>query len=653
MRKHIIFTIFLTFFSFFSYVYGQQEKYIKHTVSNGETINSIAQKYKVTPFDIYKLNPDSQNGIQENIVLLIPSSAISKINTDNKKGTTHLVQPKETLFSISKQYGVSVDDIKVANSDLSFDTMKIGQKIKIPTNGVQKDENFINTKSSKNDNANEDGQFHIIESKESKYGISKKYGISIEELERLNPIIASEFPIGYKLVISENKINQNSISSSESTSVSALKTESVKPATNNSEEHIVLLKETLYSIASTYNMTVDELILLNPELKNGLKAGMKLRFTILNSKEKGKKQKINLSNTIKVTNTKKLAILLPFNLIDIENDSLPSIQPNVKKTKLLNMALDFYSGALMAIDSAKVLDLDIVIKILDSQETKTTSNVGKSIAENDLQNMDAIIGPFYQANVETLAQLLSNTKTPVISPLSKELGVNFPNLYQSTPTSDFLRNAIFDYIKSKRGNVIAIIDNNQTLKNYIYDNEPSFSLAGFNEDGIFEAESFISKFDKNKINYVVLDSENKTIIDAVGIAMLAAQNEYQVQLVILGQNDNSNFNDASLKRLAKLKPLFPSLTKPNYTKEAINFVRKYKIKYKVNPNKYAIRGFDVTFDTLLRLAQDKSFEQTIQESNTEQIENRFFYEKNEAKGYCNTGIYILYFDADSILKSVL
>ena len=653
MRKHIIFAIFLTFFSFFSYVYGQQEKYIKHTVSNGETINSIAQKYKVTPFDIYKLNPDSQNGIQENIVLLIPSSTISKIDADNKKATSHLVQPKETLFSISKQYGVSVDDIKVANSDLSFDTMKIGQKIKIPTNGVQKDENFINTNSSKKDNANEDGQFHIIEPKESKYGISKKYGISIEELERLNPLIVTEFPIGYKLVISENKINQNSISSSESTSLSALKTESVKPATNNSEEHIVLLKETLYSIASTYNMTVDELILLNPELKNGLKAGMKLRLAILNSKEKEKKQKINLSNTIKVTNTKKLAILLPFNLTNIESDSLPSKQPNVKKTKLLNMALDFYSGALMAIDSAKVLDLDIIIKILDSQETKTTSNIGKSVAENDLQNMDAIIGPFYQANVETLAKLLSNSKTPVISPLSKELGVNFPNLYQSTPTSDFLRNAIFDYIKSKRGNVIAIIDNNQALKNYIYDNEPSFSLAGFNEEGIFEAESFISKFDKNKINYVVLDSENKTIIDAVGIAMLAAQNEYQVQLVILGQNDNSNFNDASLKRLAKLKPLFPSLTKPNYTKEAMNFVRKYKIKYKVNPNKYAIRGFDVTFDTLLRLAQDKSFEQTIQESNTEQIENRFFYEKNEAKGYCNTGIYILYFDADSILKSVL
>ena len=281
------------FFSFFSYVYGQQEKYIKHTVSNGETINSIAQKYKVTPFDIYKLNPDSQNGIQENIVLLIPSSAISKIDTDNKKATTHLVQPKETLFSISKQYGVSVDDIKAANSDLSFDTMKIGQKIKIPTNGVQKDENFINTKSSKKDNANEDGQFHIIEPKESKYGISKKYGISIEELERLNPLIVTEFPIGYKLVISENKINQNSISSSESTSLSALKTESVKPATNNSEEHIVLLKETLYSIASTYNMTVDELILLNPELKNGLKEGMKLRLAILNPKEKGKNQKLN------------------------------------------------------------------------------------------------------------------------------------------------------------------------------------------------------------------------------------------------------------------------------------------------------------------------------------------------------------------------
>lgn len=653
MKKRVIFTIFLTFFSFFSYVYGKQEKYIKHTVSGGETINSIARKYKVTPFDIYKLNPDSQNGIQENIVLLIPSSVIYSINTKNKKGITHLVQPKETLYSISKQYGVSVADIKDANLDLSFDTMKIGQSIKIPSDGVQKDENFINPKTSSKDNANESNYFHIIEPKESKYGISKKYGISIAELERLNPLLVSEFPVGYKLVISENKINQNSVSSIESARLLALKKESVKPATNNPEEHIVLQKETVYSIASIYNLTVDDLTSLNPELKNGLKAGMKLRLVSPSYKEKEKKQKINLSNTIKVTNSKKLAILLPFNLTDIENDSLPKTQPNVKKTKLLNMVLDFYSGALMAIDSAKVLDLDVTIKILDSQETKTTSNIGKSVAENDLQNMDAIIGPFYQANVETLAQLLSDSKTPVISPLSKELGVIFPNLYQSTPTSDFLRNAIFDYLKSKRGNVIAVIDNNQNLKNYIYDNEPSFSLAGFNDDGIFEAESFISKFDKNKINYVVLDSENKTIIDAVSVAMLAAQNEYQVQLVILGQNDNSNFNDASLKKLAKLKPLFPSLTKPNYTKEALNFVRKYKTKYKVNPNKYAMRGFDVTFDTLLRLAQDKSYEQTIQESDTEQIENRFFYEKNGPNGYCNTGIFILYFDVDTILKSVL
>ena len=53
-------------------IFGQN--YTKHTVVKGETIPSIAQKYKVTPYDIYKLNPDSQNGIQPNSVLLIPNS---------------------------------------------------------------------------------------------------------------------------------------------------------------------------------------------------------------------------------------------------------------------------------------------------------------------------------------------------------------------------------------------------------------------------------------------------------------------------------------------------------------------------------------------------------------------------------------------------
>ena len=67
MKNRILFSIFLTVFSFVFTVSAMQEKYSKHTVVKGETINSIAQKYKVTPYDIYSLNPDSQNGINKTL----------------------------------------------------------------------------------------------------------------------------------------------------------------------------------------------------------------------------------------------------------------------------------------------------------------------------------------------------------------------------------------------------------------------------------------------------------------------------------------------------------------------------------------------------------------------------------------------------------
>lgn len=85
-----------------------QGKAIKYTVSSGETVNQIAQKFKVTPFDIYELNPDARNGVKPNTVLLIPTGKstdkkeTAAKSTSSSKSTTHEVQPKETLYGIEK-----------------------------------------------------------------------------------------------------------------------------------------------------------------------------------------------------------------------------------------------------------------------------------------------------------------------------------------------------------------------------------------------------------------------------------------------------------------------------------------------------------------------------------------------------------------------
>ncbi|HEU0125027.1 MAG TPA: LysM domain-containing protein, partial [Flavobacterium sp.] len=63
----------LSFVFFISSNAFSQEKVVKYKVSSGETINQIAQKFKVTPYDIYQLNPDARNGLTANAVLLIPT----------------------------------------------------------------------------------------------------------------------------------------------------------------------------------------------------------------------------------------------------------------------------------------------------------------------------------------------------------------------------------------------------------------------------------------------------------------------------------------------------------------------------------------------------------------------------------------------------
>ena len=675
MKNRILFSIFLTVFSFVFTASAKQEKYIKHTVIKGETINMIAQKYKVTPYDIYKLNPDSQNGIQLDSVLIIPSSGeaaatvapkavpVIATATAQTNPTTHLVQPKETLYSLSRQYNVSVDAIKEANADLLKEGLKIGQNVRIPGSGgtqnavvskpveVQKPAVVKETPKaeSKPQTIVAGSGYHIIAPKETKYGISKKYGMTIAELERLNPGIANDFPVGLKLVVSGNvpaAVSENSKPATSETSVA--------PAASTKkylEEYVVKPSDTPASIANDYGMTEKELLTLNPELKKGVKLGMILRVPKGQRKEPVKKEQGNLMNSININARKQLALLFPFNISKIESDTVNSTQARLKKDKFLNMTLDFYSGALMAIDSAKVLGMNVDIKILDSQETKNTSNVAALVQQNSLQEMDAIIGPFYQANVEKLAELVESNKTPVISPLSKESGKKYANLYQSMPSADLLRSSIFDYMKSKNANIIAVIDSKKgSVKQYIQDAQKETKIMGLGVKGNVVADSLRVLLQRDRLNYVVLASESTGMILATTAAMLAAQKDYQVQLVILEPNETLDFEEISLTRLTKLKLLYPSLSRPNETDEANQFDAKYKKLNKIIPNQYAIRGFDVTFDTLLRLSQDKSFEETAQGSSTEQIENKFNYVQNPTYGYSNNGIYILYYDTDLTIK---
>ena len=309
MKNRILLTILVTLFSITCSFSAKQEKYVKHTVVKGETINIIAQKYRVTPYDIYRLNPDSQNGIQLNSILLIPPS-ISSSNVSlpiskaqNEKEIVHEVKPKETLFSISKHYDVSIESIQNENQALLKDGLKSGQKIIIPSLKNSNNNPRLNLSTYK-----EATVYHEIQPRETKYAIAKKYGITIEQLEKQNPEIVSNFLIGFKLLISGNPLPKETVKIEKSEGY-------IKKEENTGkrylQEYIVKPKETLYSISSQFDVSEKELLLLNPELKEGVKVGMILRVPNVSKVVVTPKVDSDLTKTLYTKTKKELVLLLP------------------------------------------------------------------------------------------------------------------------------------------------------------------------------------------------------------------------------------------------------------------------------------------------------------------------------------------------------
>ena len=655
----------ITTFIILSFFVVNAQTFTKHKVAKGETITQIALKYKVTPYDIYRLNPDSQNGLKPETILLIPAAAqnnsavIPEKNVSkqpvkkvfNSATKTHEVLPKETIYGISKMYGISEKDLTKINPTLETEGLKIGQLLTISGNAtpINSPKPIITPKQELKKQV-----IHEVLPKETKYSIAKKYGTTIAKLEELNPEIVSELPIGFKLIISGK--NPNTIVKTPKSEISIPAVKELEPKISKTIDFVnyeVKSKETLYSLSKKFSIKEEDLIANNPELINGLKEGTIIKVPSSTSiKPENQKELSNLLNFKRNSNKKKLAILLPFNINNIEGDTINSHQQRLKKDGFLNMTLDFYSGALVAIDSAKTLGINVDVTILDSQETKTSSNIENLVSVNGLQNYNAIIGPFYQTHCDKMASMMETNNVPVISPLSKEIGKSYKNMYATMPSSEFVKDAMFDFMREKNGNIIAVVDTKKAgIKQYIADNHKDTKFATLDEKGALQTESLKSLLVKDKINYVVMASERTGMIFATTNTLINALPEYQIRLVILEPNETLDFEEIALSRLTKLKLTYPSLSKENESNGAKIFERNFRKKNKIYPNQYAVRGFDITFDTLLRLAQEKTFEETINDFATEQVENKFDYNKRISGGYINKGVYILKYNSDLTISN--
>ena len=643
---------FILIFAIFSVMTGNAQDYAKHKVAKSETITQIAKKYNVTPFDIYRLNPDAKNGIKENDMLLIPS-AVKGSSASSAKPRTHLVTAGETLYSIARKYDVSVKDLEKVNADLIKTGLKTGETISIPGGTADSVTEKPEPVSSKGGSA----ETHIVQAGETKYSIAKKYNISVTDLEKQNPSIASGLQKGATLhirgdvskadshVVERPKPVIQEISLPTKTETEVIR----KPVKGGFANYEVKAGETLFGLAKMFGLSEPQLVELNPTLKEGVKIGMILKVPRKGSiTVEPRKDYTDLSKVAKGGDRKKLVLLLPFNAGKITADTTNATAERLKKDAFMNLTLDFYSGALMAIDSAKTLGLNLDVKIYDTEESKASSKVLDIIRAHDLKNADAVIGPFYQQHAEKAAEELNASGVPVISPLSKEAAKKFSNLYQAMPSEQYTKQMMLDILTSKGGNIIVVSDPKRTSnKEFIAANYPHVKMAQVDASGSVPNDKLKAMLVKDVPNYIILDTEKTGMILGTTNLLLNEVSNYKIQIVIIEPNNTLDFEEISMKRLTVLKLMYPSMTRDNESAQA--FRDAYKAKNRVFPNQFATRGFDVTFDTMLRLSQGKTFAESAAEQKTEQVESKFDYGPKDG-GFVNKGIYILQYNEDLSVK---
>jgi peptidoglycan endopeptidase LytE len=190
--KFFITAIFLLFISL-----GFSQENLIHTVRKGESLYSISKKYNVSVSDLELLNPTAKKGLAVNAVLQISSKKETEV-------VEHEVVAKETLFGLSKKYNISIEKLKQLNPSVESEGLKVGMILKISkTKNSSIPERIIveKPKPIKIEDSQIQEVFHTVLPKETKYGLSKKYKISITELERLNPQIRNDLAVGTRLVI--------------------------------------------------------------------------------------------------------------------------------------------------------------------------------------------------------------------------------------------------------------------------------------------------------------------------------------------------------------------------------------------------------------------------------------------------------------------
>jgi LysM repeat protein len=556
--------------------------YYIHQVRKGETAYSISKAYGVSVEDLTKENPPALYGVNEGQTLRIPADKVTDLEKtdivaekkqhDDNKFIYHNLLPGETVYHLSKSYGVSENEIVQSNPGIDINKLSVGTEIAIPRRQFM-------TERQKFDVQEKKFIYHKVQKGESLSSIAGKYDLTVRELRKVNRDL--RFPQVDDYV-------------------------RIPVAQTDDVQEIVPVK------ADSVVAVVEE-----PVIKVTRPAGY---FPVK-----------DLHGSFDV------AVLLPFYLEEnaerIEIDSSKYLKGKkiykiVKRNDewIYPQSLDFiemYQGILLAADTLRSLGLDINLYPFDIK--MDTVEVTRLIESGKLANMDLIIGPVYSYNLTKVADYAKGLNIPVISPvplINNSALQNNNTLFMSSSSLLIAQKALAKKISENYNDNIVFIHTDtlgidedvKQFKSLIFkelnDKLPYeeikfkemifYSRSMFNNDSINRLSHALSELSPN---VVVIASEDPPVISETIMDVHGLSKKFDVK--VYGYPVMRDLDNLDPKYFFDLDIMVYSPYWIDYNKSDVKqFNSDFRQKFLTEPSEksYAWQGYDICYFFLSGIA---------------------------------------------------
>lgn len=522
-------------------VYINGAKYYVHTVQPGETLYSLSREYGVGEQVIVEHNPEVAAGLKADARLKIPFQAEvprSKSSERKLKKTfeMHRVSKGETLYAIARRYEISIQTILEDNPNLDPTHLRLGEQILIRRketgkgSEAQSQAEWEAYRTALNSVADKGYAYHIVRPGETFYSLSRRFGITEEELSRLNNgLKASELKAGAMLKIP-------------STETAAV------PAADSLQ------------VASHDSISLREL----PEIT---------------------------FRALRRTEPLEVALMLPISVDGRANDNY----------------LEFYQGFLLGLEQVKQR-YGYSANLTFYNSGRDTTAIRRIVESPEFARTQLIVGPVYEDELHPVIQVAEQRSIPVVSPLANIGGLRSDALFQMAADPALKYDKVAELFNGNRRvtliyagktdkefeqEVLALLgDRPYTRHNYRYEHPSVRKAEGSPSD--------LTPLLQNKEeNVFVILAENEVDVDRILAAIASADTSITSRgftapsFVVLGNARWHRFNNIDRTMFFKDRMVFVSTYHAKRDAAVItDFDSSYIRSFGALPTLYSYRGYD-------------------------------------------------------------